>query len=347
MPIYFTGASTPGGATTQLQFNNAGVFGGISGATTDGINVTLTGPLTFTQGTITVDAPQINGTVTWNNSGIVGPAWKLNVTATSANVAALLEDLQVGGTSAWKVDRTGLVTQTGGLNLPAGTLATGGLSITLGGDTGTGWYRNAANQWTWVTGGSTAQLSLIGGNIRMQSTFVVSWTASNSTAAADLTLTRSAAATLQLGAADVNGSAVAQTLQVQSAITGTDQNGANWTFKGSKQTGAGTPGDIIFQTSVKLASSTTQGTPVTGLTITGAIASMQPSVLIGNQALATTATEGFLYIPTCAGTPTGVPTTRTGRIAMIYDTTNHQFWFYDGAWLQPKTPAGAAIVSWQ
>jgi len=150
-----------------------------------------------------------------------------------------------------------------------------------------------------------------------------------------------------MGAADVNGAAVAQTLRVQSAVTGTDQNGGDFTIIGSKQTGAGTPGNIIFQTSVKLASGTTQGTPETGLTIFGAIANMHPSVVVGNAALATTATEGFLYIPTCAGTPTGVPTTRTGRIAMIYDTTNHQFWFYDGAWLQPKTPSAAAIVTWQ
>jgi hypothetical protein len=184
--------------------------------------------------------------------------------------------------------------------------------------------------------------------LRMTSGTIFQWSSSSTNVAGgDLFLLRSAAATLQLGTTDVNGSAVAQTLRVQSAITGTDQNGANWTFIGSRQTGAGTPGDIIFQTSVKLASSTTQGTPVTGLTITGAIASMQPSVVIGNQALATTATEGFLYIPTCAGTPTGVPTVRTGRVALIYDTTNFQFWIYDGAWLQPKTPAGAALVTWQ
>lgn len=64
-------------------------------------------------------------------------------------------------------------------------------------------------------------------------------------------------------------------------------------------------------------------------------------------ALATTATDGFLYIPTCSGTPTGTPTTFTGRIAMIYDTSAHQFWFYDGGWKQPKTPAAAAIITWQ
>ena len=36
------GGGSPGGSTTQLQYNNAGAFGGISGATTDGTAVTYT-----------------------------------------------------------------------------------------------------------------------------------------------------------------------------------------------------------------------------------------------------------------------------------------------------------------
>jgi hypothetical protein len=35
------GGGTPGGATTELQYNNAGAFGGIPGATSDGTNVTF------------------------------------------------------------------------------------------------------------------------------------------------------------------------------------------------------------------------------------------------------------------------------------------------------------------
>jgi hypothetical protein len=37
-----TAGGTPGGSTTQLQWNNASAFGGISGATTDGTTVTFT-----------------------------------------------------------------------------------------------------------------------------------------------------------------------------------------------------------------------------------------------------------------------------------------------------------------
>lgn len=50
-------------------------------------------------------------------------------------------------------------------------------------------------------------------------------------------------------------------------------------------------------------------------------------------ALATTATGGFLGIPTCAGTPTGVPANvPTGSVAMVYDTTNNKLYVYNGAW---------------
>jgi hypothetical protein len=72
------------------------------------------------------------------------------------------------------------------------------------------------------------------------------------------------------------------------------------------------------------------------------------SVVLGLQsANATTNTTGYVYIRTSAGAPTGVPTAYTGMVALQYDTTNKKLWVYDGGWLQPKTPAGAAIVTWQ
>jgi hypothetical protein len=49
-------------------------------------------------------------------------------------------------------------------------------------------------------------------------------------------------------------------------------------------------------------------------------------------ALATNASDGFLYVPSCAGTPSGTPTAYTGKVALVYDTTGEKLWAYNGAW---------------
>jgi hypothetical protein len=57
------------------------------------------------------------------------------------------------------------------------------------------------------------------------------------------------------------------------------------------------------------------------------------SVIAGNRAaLTTTAVDGFLYIPTCAGPPTGVPTAQSGMVPMIFDSTNSKFYLYNAGW---------------
>lgn len=56
------------------------------------------------------------------------------------------------------------------------------------------------------------------------------------------------------------------------------------------------------------------------------------STVLSDAALSTSATDGFAYIPTCAGTPTGTPTTQTGTVATVYDTTNNKLYVYNGAW---------------
>lgn len=53
-------------------------------------------------------------------------------------------------------------------------------------------------------------------------------------------------------------------------------------------------------------------------------------IVSGSAAIATNATAGFLYVPGCAGTPTGTPTTYTGRVPICVDTTNHKLYFYSG-----------------
>ena len=49
-------------------------------------------------------------------------------------------------------------------------------------------------------------------------------------------------------------------------------------------------------------------------------------------ALATSATNGFIHIPTMAGTPTGTPTAYTGKTPIVYDTTNDVAYIYNSSW---------------
>jgi hypothetical protein len=57
------------------------------------------------------------------------------------------------------------------------------------------------------------------------------------------------------------------------------------------------------------------------------------SVTIGSNVVATNATNGFLYVPTCAGTPTGTPTAKSGYAPIVVNTTNNKLYFYSsGVW---------------
>jgi hypothetical protein len=69
------------------------------------------------------------------------------------------------------------------------------------------------------------------------------------------------------------------------------------------------------------------------IAIENALATVRTLVGASNTAaLATTATSGHHYVPTCAGTPTGVPAAITGFAAIVYDTTAHKLWIYDAGW---------------
>lgn len=80
-------------------------------------------------------------------------------------------------------------------------------------------------------------------------------------------LTSPAAGIIQLGAADVNGSPVAQAFIAQSAVTGTDLAGAAMLIKGSRGTGAGAPGSVGIQTGIAGATGTAQSTMITALLV--------------------------------------------------------------------------------
>jgi hypothetical protein len=103
-----------------------------------------------------------------------------------------------------------------------------------------------------------------------------------------------------------------------------NQNGASIKIAGGTGFGAGNQGNSVI---IQTARDGTATTLVDTLT-----ADRNGNVVVGNAALTTTATDGFLYIETCAGTPTGVPTSYTGRVPTVYDTSTDKLWIYNGSW---------------
>lgn len=94
--------STPQNTDTAaaIQFARVGL-----GAAADANHLLL-----LSMGTITTDKHLIDSSITWNSSGTTFTAEKVAITDTLSAAASLLQDWQVGGTSKWKIDKTGAVT---------------------------------------------------------------------------------------------------------------------------------------------------------------------------------------------------------------------------------------------
>lgn len=66
--------------------------------------------ITLATGSISVSTPILGGTQTWNAGGVTFTAIKLNITDTASASASLLMDLQVGGSTKIKTDKSGITT---------------------------------------------------------------------------------------------------------------------------------------------------------------------------------------------------------------------------------------------
>lgn len=91
---------TAPGSNTQVVFNNSGVLASAASLVYD----TATGRVG-----IGVASPtsRLDIAETWNNAGTAFTLIKANVTDTASNASSLLIDLQVGGTSSFKINKSG------------------------------------------------------------------------------------------------------------------------------------------------------------------------------------------------------------------------------------------------
>ena len=99
------GGGTPGGANTNVQFNNAGAFGGDAGFTYTG-----NGQAVLALGTITANNRALSITGTWNNAAVTFDApLFMNITRTAMNGASRLIDIQVdSATSVFTLSQGGV-----------------------------------------------------------------------------------------------------------------------------------------------------------------------------------------------------------------------------------------------
>lgn len=247
-----TGAATAtslalGGAT--LGTNAIAVTGSslLTGAATITEPVGSTA-LTLTGATQTTAVPVLNATQTWNNVATTFTGIKFNVTDTTSAAASSLIDLQVGGTSYFSVLKTG--------------------RLVLAGQTFQE-IQTANTVRFFFAGSAICRLNLGAGTVTVNSTGAYQWRDNDNvtTGTSDLQLTRKAAASLQLGAADA-AAPVAQTIGPQSVVAGTSNTaGQNFTIRGSQGTGTGVGGDIIFQVASAGSSGTAQNALATAMRV--------------------------------------------------------------------------------
>lgn len=188
-----------------------------------------------------------------------------------------------------------------------GTAAAPGLASALNPTSGL-WFTASGSP---ILGaGSTAQVAASNG-VRVASTGVIGFASGTADGTAhDTFLTRGAAATLQLGAANA-ASPVAQVLKFQDA-TGTNANAAaTATVKCPAGTGTGTPGACVFQAPVGGSSGSTAHTQTDALKIIGAASGGVPGVVLAatqspaSNAACTAGTitwdASYIYICTASG----------------------------------------------
>lgn len=165
-----------------------------------------------------------------------------------------------------------------------------------------------------VTGG-TGRVLFTDSFFAMRSDYGMAWTSGNYDGAGDVYLYRDAAAVLALK----NGT-TAQTLRVYGTTTGPKYASVYHDGTDSYFISGASSGRSFFG----------NGAAHWGIDTNARFTALSNlGFSHGTSALATTATEGFFHLQTCAGAPTGVPASiPTGQAPFVLDTSNDRLYFY-------------------
>jgi len=330
--------STAAGSNRQIQYNNNGVLGASSTFVYDatgnvgigtssptslgGTNLNIKAPSSSTYGSILIES----GTYIWEalvnqTSGVMSMGARSNHALTFA----------VNDTERMRIDTSG--------NVGIGT-ASPGTKLQVAGtiNSSTGSFTS--------TGSNFASIAFTGTSLNLSGVYVGLDAAGNLAinvrdSGAQIFSTNNAermridsSGNVGIGLsnpavkADINGVMRAATWSITGTgvaggttafSAGTVSTDTNWGMYFRAPTGSAGTANYSFRNSADTALMTIDSS---GNVIAG-----------GSVALATTATNGFLYVPTCAGTPTGTPTAVTGMAPIVVDTTNNKLYFYSGgAW---------------
>jgi len=181
------GGGTPGGADTQVQFNDGGAFAGDSGFVFNKTNNTID----LGGATIVASDPILDLSQTWNNAAVAFTGVKVNVTSTASAADSKLLDVQVGGSSIVSATATQLIA-------PAGSvLAAGNPGIVFQGVVGRyGISANTGNLSFWAAGLIAINISNAN-EVRFGRDWNFSWSANvDNNASADLKIMRDGAGVL-------------------------------------------------------------------------------------------------------------------------------------------------------
>ena len=288
------GTPSSGTLTNATGLPPAGVVGT---AATLGAN-TFTGLQTITQATANTAALVASGHSLTGSNNTTGYSFASTLNTTGANYDVFKIAATVTATGA----NTNLFAVYGGAagaTKVFGVDSTGLTSIGVAGAGGKHTFNGVAN---WGFDGANIRL-VIGsidngalGNITLNAAgglYFSSLSSVTTMANNDVALTRSAAATLQQGAANA-AAPVAQTLQSQGSRAGTDTNvgGANYTVRSGVGTGTGALSSLILQSPVAVASGTGAQTQTTGLTINNGTAATTGYTVAGLAAIVGTPLTG-------------------------------------------------------
>jgi hypothetical protein len=216
-----------------VRGGGAGAVPSTSGAATVTGALTITPPvggqaLAIPNVTQTTNAPVLNLAQTWNAGGVFFQGMQLNIVNIASASNSRVFDFLVNSTSLMSLDTNGILS-VNSFNGAGGAFSTIAFHGTVG------------------SNANAAVRDSLGFVVRAAN--VIGWVSNTNSGSgtADLMLSRAAAATLQLGAANA-AAPVAQTLQSQGSRGTADSNvgGANLTLRPGAGTGTGTASSLII-----------------------------------------------------------------------------------------------------